>query len=474
MILTFNFTMSYAKANSATANFEEWAAAQYATVVTTTTAVAAGAMHTQQYVLDNATEMYNTAKATWPSMSADMKSNFLSSLNQMGDGIITVGDWITAGLDALKGKFSTGESNTEVTTAEGIKVSYSSSTSKYVSASIDLLNVNGKPIYIDGYRDGLTVQAQIYDSGSGYGKACIKGNCYTAYYEANEIKMIHGLAGSINSPFSAYSLMSKILADSGTARKITLTYGGVDVSLPTNDTYNRLDNWIRERAIPNGQLRVYNPGAQAYSTDGYRLGLSADGQTLLKLPDGIPWEGTADWKQPILNTIDGTTATLDTAVGSWLDVATGQKIRDATAAEIAKALGVSLAIAEGILTRAKQEEALREQNKGEGGITGSLKNPKKAIIWTPLMMAGTAMTTKFPFSLPWDLINQLKVFDAAPQAPKFDINIPKFLEIGGQSIPLAFTLDLTLFDKVALMVRWFNVIIWDIALILILRKLLPE
>ena len=473
MILTFNFTMGYAKANTATANFENWAAAQYATVVTATTAVAAGAMHTQQYVLDNATEMYNTAKATWPTMSADMKSNFLSSLNQMGDGIIAVGDWITAALDALKANPAIGGSGT----GTGIGQNFTYNGDYYaLKNGYEFKTSHDKSTYVRlNYRLDTSIPLQValeYQVGGTYSKVIVNGQHVKKSFETAEARSAYSTLFFNN--VRSGDIHKMISAAAGMGVSVTVLAPDGSIAIGGTNTYNQLDQWIRDRAIPNGQLRVYNPGAQAHTPDGYRLGLSADGQTLLKLPDGIPWEGTADWKQPLLNTIDGTSAVLDTAVGSWLDVATGQKIRDATAAEIAKALGVSLAIAEGILTRAKQEEAIRNQNKGEGGTTGSLKNPTKAIIWTPLMMAGSAMTTKFPFSLPWDLINQLKIFDAAPQSPKIDINIPDYLQIAGQTIPFKFTLDLSMFDKVATMVRWFNIIIWDIALILVLRKLLPE
>lgn len=457
MILTFNFTMGYAKANSAAVKFEDWAAAQYASVVTATTAVAAGAMHTQQYVLDNATEMYNTAKATWPKMSADMKANFLSSLSQSADGIVAVGDWITAALDSLKNVFGKTEGpdlsdkftpdyrnewNAFFTFAKG----YYLKVGNTAASDVTIRRHNEAYAYVQiGYMEVGTISGK------------------------DKIDSLFRSLSAVRTPGGLVSALASV----GISASVLM--GDTVIDVDTNSPYNRLDNWIRERyKQQNTPLTLYNPGAQAYSTDGYRLGLSADGQTLLKLPDGIPWEGTADWKQPLLNTIDGTTAVLDTAIGSWIDVATGQKIRDATAAEIAKALGVTLAIAEGILTRAKQEEALREQNKGEGGVTGSLKNPTKAIVWTPLMMAGSAMTTKFPFSIPWDLANQLKVFDVAPKAPVIDINIPNFVVIEGKSQAMVWQIDFNYLNPIAAAVRWFAIIAFDIGLILMIRRIMPE
>ncbi|MFC9542993.1 hypothetical protein ACFTQ7_24630 [Lysinibacillus sp. NPDC056959] len=479
VILTFNLTMSYAKANSAVAQFEEWAAATYAGVVTGTMAVATGAMHAEQYLMDNVDAMYQTAKDSWKTMAPDMKKNFLSSIDQMADGIVTVGDWITGALDALKPNFG---DNTDTGTSIG-GVNYISASGKghamlsvqnAITSSLLLTytdSSNAKSRASSSFEILLTSgtfgdknsYARIYVNGSN------KESINLGELSDAEYGVLSEAASKVKTPAGMISFGATIGA------RISLEYrDGTVVSPGTgSSTYNRLDDWIRERAIPNGQLGVYNPGAQAYTQDGYRLGLSTDGQTLLQLPDGIPWEGVADWKQPLLNTVDGTTAVLDTAVGSWINVATGAKIRDATVGEIAKALGVSTAIAEGVLSRAKVEEKAREQG-GTGTTTGSLKNPTKSIVWTPLIMAGTAMTTKFPFSLPWDLIKQLKIFDVSPKAPKFDVNVPEYLQIDGLSIPFAFTLDLSMFDKVAVVVRWFNIIIWDIALILILRRLLPE
>ena len=99
--------------------------------------------------------------------------------------------------------------------------------------------------------------------------------------------------------------------------------------------------------------------------------------------------------------------------------------------------------------------------------TGSLN-------WGPLLMAGQLLKEKFPFSIPWDLKNQLNVFNVQPQAPIVDVNIPNFIQLGGVTIPLHFTLDLTQFDTIALITRWFVTLLVDIGFILMIRRLMPE
>lgn len=99
--------------------------------------------------------------------------------------------------------------------------------------------------------------------------------------------------------------------------------------------------------------------------------------------------------------------------------------------------------------------------------TGSLN-------WGPLLLAGQLVKEKFPFSIPWDLKNQLNVFNVAPQAPVVDVDIPNFIKLGGMTIPLDFTLDLTRFDTIALITRWFVTLLVDIGFILMIRRLMPE
>lgn len=370
LLLLFNtnygaFKTSEAHANVLTATFEEWAAATFATVATGTVAVAAGAMHTQEYLLDSADEIYKTAKESWKTMAPDMKANFLSSVEKMEDGIITVGDWITGALDALKPKFGDGTAPSVgqflERTGGGMPYSYKL-TGGYSLRFADGYTASGHHIVRDLYDSG-SLHIQFYFNMS-------SGSYFTEFFSykdsAGKAKAVFNQVESINSPWALASLLNSV----GTNSKmfpVTVLKDGVAVPMPNDNTYNRLDEWIRERAIPNGQLGVYNPGAQAYTSDGYRLGLSTDGQTLLKLPDGIPWEGTADWKQPLLNTVDGTTAVLDTAVGSWIDVTTGKKIRDATVTEMVSGTGVDESTAEYVLIKAKDEEKAREEKDKETG-----------------------------------------------------------------------------------------------------------
>lgn len=96
------------------------------------------------------------------------------------------------------------------------------------------------------------------------------------------------------------------------------------------------------------------------------------------------------------------------------------------------------------------------------------------INWAPLQLAGDTLTRKFPFSIPWDVKRQLDVFNVKPQAPKFTINKPDFIVLKGHSIPLKMTIDLSNFDTVAAITRWFLVIAFDVGVILSMRRFMPE
>lgn len=452
VILTFNLSMSYAKATTAAGNFEEWAAAAYANVVTGTMTIGAGAMHAEQYLKDNVDQMYNTAKETWPKMSADMKANFLSSLEQAGDGVVALGDWITAGLDALGNVFKSDASDI----GGSFKANYTHSwLATFTLSNGFLFRIN------DGNGNSITFNRTKTDyvivmlGGINAGHVSGQDKVDQLF---NDLKGVNGLAGLVNA--LGYAGLS-----------VTIIKGDAVINPDGDAIYNQLDNWVRSHANtdhPEGRLGVYAP-TEAWTTSGVRLGLSTDGQTLLTLPDGVPYDrtlhGDYSWRKPATAVIDGVGAVLNPTTWDWVNARDKTAIRPATIPEIAEYVGVDEATAEKI-----KGETKPETKPGDG----TLKNPTKKLVWTPLMMAGNAMTTKFPFSLPWDLIKQLKIFDVSPQAPKIEVNVPDYLQIDGLSIPFAFTLDLSMFDKVAAMVRWFNIIIWDIALVLVLRKLLPE
>lgn len=368
LFLLFNtnygaFKTSEAYANTWTAAFDEWASSTYASVVIGTTAIASGAMHAEQYFNDNVDIMYQTVKESWAKMAPDIQANFLSSLDQMQNGLITAGDWIVSGLDALKGKFV---GNTDINSID--IWSYNDSVFEYTVPNVTTLNF-GFPSYPNDWENlkKIRIVADVSINRNPYSvKFSLHGWRFT--YLDKESCTNCSANGPLKEGLAKYEQLKSIndtnsLAGFLQSLGFTVKVLNSGVLVPESSfNYNRLDEWIRDRAISNGQIKVYNPGANAYTQEGERLGLSSDGQTLLKLPDGIPWEGEYTWGKPLLDLVDGVPAILDSAIGSWINLKTGKKIRDATISDMASATGVDESTAEYVLIKAKEEEQAREED----------------------------------------------------------------------------------------------------------------
>lgn len=101
-----------------------------------------------------------------------------------------------------------------------------------------------------------------------------------------------------------------------------------------------------------------------------------------------------------------------------------------------------------------------------------LDPPTGTINWEPLKMVGTVFTNKFPFSIPWDVKRQLDVFNVSPTAPTFSIH--KSFSVGGQTVPIDFEFSLSNFDVIADIIRWCLTIAFDLAVILSMRRFMPQ
>lgn len=90
------------------------------------------------------------------------------------------------------------------------------------------------------------------------------------------------------------------------------------------------------------------------------------------------------------------------------------------------------------------------------------------INWEPLKVTGTLFTTKFPFSLPWDI---LRTFQALlidnPTLPKWDIKWHDQI----LHKDFGFTIDLTGYDRIFKIARNFILVAFNVGLIMATRKL---
>jgi hypothetical protein len=87
------------------------------------------------------------------------------------------------------------------------------------------------------------------------------------------------------------------------------------------------------------------------------------------------------------------------------------------------------------------------------------------IDWEPLRKSIGALTNKFPFSLPWDLMRGVESLQGSEWDRKFIINI-------GDGIWPSMTIDLSMFDGIAGITRVVMLVIFDFGLIFATRKLM--
>lgn len=103
---------------------------------------------------------------------------------------------------------------------------------------------------------------------------------------------------------------------------------------------------------------------------------------------------------------------------------------------------------------------------GETPITGDFA--ANGIDLTPLRVAGQLFTTKFPFSLPWDLLHSFTQLNGGNFNTKLEINVPDTNILKG----MRFSVDFAQFESIVSVVKVIELLCFDIGLILLTRKLL--
>jgi hypothetical protein len=98
------------------------------------------------------------------------------------------------------------------------------------------------------------------------------------------------------------------------------------------------------------------------------------------------------------------------------------------------------------------------------------------IDWSKLKMTAATLTTVFPFSIPWDVGKLFSVLNVPPKTPVFNIDTGTTIKLGNKNIPVNFKFDInfSFLDSIAAIVRWGFILIFDIAIIMALRRLTPD
>lgn len=89
---------------------------------------------------------------------------------------------------------------------------------------------------------------------------------------------------------------------------------------------------------------------------------------------------------------------------------------------------------------------------------------------SPFQVTGSIFTTKFPFSLPWDVMHAFSAASAEGAAPNFEwkLNVPMGATFREYTIPV----DLTIFNPLLPYIRILELFLFDLALVLLTPRLL--
>ncbi len=97
-----------------------------------------------------------------------------------------------------------------------------------------------------------------------------------------------------------------------------------------------------------------------------------------------------------------------------------------------------------------------------------IAEPDNTFRYPDFKVPADIIKNKFPFSIPWDLKNAITSLTATPKAPKWTINFDSEYFVGGGQVEI----DFAQFEPWAKIVRWGVLILFNITLILVTRKII--
>lgn len=100
-----------------------------------------------------------------------------------------------------------------------------------------------------------------------------------------------------------------------------------------------------------------------------------------------------------------------------------------------------------------------DADEGDDPFTGA--DEGKTIDWDPLK--GIGLHKKFPFCIPWDIYDSFRAFNVEGEAPCWKVEFLHDTE---------FTIDFSIFEPWAVIVRWGILILFNLGLILVTRNLI--
>lgn len=99
-------------------------------------------------------------------------------------------------------------------------------------------------------------------------------------------------------------------------------------------------------------------------------------------------------------------------------------------------------------------------------LTDGLVGDLSQVNFQPVLATYTDLSQKFPFSIPWDISRVISILNVPVQAPSFQVSFPDFK--GGYAV---YNVDISWLNTYINVIRTLEVIVFDIMLIVVSRKL---
>lgn len=218
----------------------------------------------------------------------------------------------------------------------------------------------------------------------------------------------------------------------------------IPVAMPTTEVDGYTVPVITELAATD----VLNPGKD--DTDD--PGIEGSGS--------LPWEKVKDWLeqwgQGTRDLINGRVDALEEEMSQNQDLIKGKvdALPDTVAKTVADALDQSLADALPATGSAVGDNVLDEVANDPEGL-------------------GAVIITKFPFSIPWDVVKAIKLLAVPPTPPKFEVDMYSAMDgYGGFHAPAPVVIDFEPLEPAAAIVRWASTIGFIYCLAMGTKKLL--
>lgn len=199
-------------------------------------------------------------------------------------------------------------------------------------------------------------------------------------------------------------------------------------------------------AIPAPGQDIFNPASDKFYADGASAMNNSVDDVINRLKDGVGETGQIS-DQPDVITVPGQ------IVG---DSVTDQTKGADQAGTIGKDIATPDDIAANDATNADRDTT-KPTTPGEDTDIPDLSIPQ-------------IITTKFPFSIPWDLYNSVRILVAPAAAPKWVLPL-RFDKLG---VNTSITIDMAQFDGLAALSRWGLSLLFIISLIILSSKLVKR